>query len=358
MSNDPLVECAHAIASQFLAPLAAQADQAATPPVEQIRHLAEAGLLGLTTPQEYGGLGAPPHVVRDCLAAVAAGCGVTAFVYFQHLVGCRHLAGSANGPLKERLLPALAGGRRFCSLAFSHLRRPGPPILCARADGAAWVFDGTAPWMTGWGLADEVLLAGMLPDGRSAWVVAPLVESEALRASPPMRLCAMNASATVSLSCRGLRIGAERQVKTMTPAELAGDTAGAILFFTALSLGVARAAVELLRAGAPDAPLAGAAIALDRELAAARAAVDRWDDPATPVSRRGDVAALRAWCIDLGVRAAHAAVAGSGGAANGLDHPAQRLFREAMVYTLVAQTRDLRVATLDRVTHRGDPALA
>ena len=87
----------------------------------------------------------------------------------------------------------------------------------------------------------------------------------------------------------------------MTPAELAADTAGANLFFTALSLGVARAAVELLRAGDPDAPLAAAAAALDRELASARAAVDRWDDPATPVGRRGDVAALRARCIDLGV---------------------------------------------------------
>ena len=358
MPDDPLVERAQAIASQFLTPRAYRADRATGPPVEQIRHLAGAGLLGLTTPSEYGGRGAPPKVVRDCLAAIASGCGVTAFVAFQHLVGCRHIAGSANGPLKGRLLPELAGGRRFCSLAFSHLRRPGPPILQVRADADAWVFDGTAPWMTGWGLADEVLLAGVLPDGRSAWAVAPLVEGEALRASPPMRLCAMNASATVALECRGLRIGVERQVKTMTPAELAADTAGANLFFTALSLGVARAAVELLRAGAPGTPLAGAATSLDRELASARAAVDRRDDPATPAGRRGDVAALRARCIDLGVRAAHAAVAACGGAANGLDHPAQRLFREAMVYTLVAQTQDLRAATLERLTRPGDPAPA
>ena len=56
MSNDPLVERAHAIASRFLAPHT-RADRATTPPIEQIRHLAEAGLLGLTTPQEYGGLG-------------------------------------------------------------------------------------------------------------------------------------------------------------------------------------------------------------------------------------------------------------------------------------------------------------
>ena len=173
-----------------------------------------------------------------------------------------------------------------------------------------------------------------------------------------MRLCAMNASATVSLTCRDLRIGAERQVKAMTPAELAADTAGANLFFTALSLGVARGAIEFLRAADADAQLAGVATAMERELAAARAAVDRWDDPATPAGQRGDEAALRARCIDLGVRAAHAAVAAGGGAANGLDHPAQRLFREAMVYTLVAQTRDLRAATLSRLTRTGDPSSA
>src|SRR5205823_4207774 len=162
-----------------------------------------------------------------------------------------------------------------------------------------WVFDGTAPWMTGWGLADEVLLAGVLPDGSSAWVLAPLEEGETLRASPPVRLCAMNTSATVALECRCLRIGPERQVKVMTPAELAADTAGANLFFTALSLGVARAAIDLVR----DAPYPDLSDALEQELASVHAAVDLWDDPATPMDRRGDVTALRAWCIDLGVRA-------------------------------------------------------
>ena len=34
---------------------------------------------------------------------------------------------------------------------------------------------------------------------------------------------------------------------------------------------------------------------------------------------------IRAWCIDLGVRAAQAAVIASGGGANSLEHPAQRL---------------------------------
>src|SRR4051794_40228531 len=127
MSDDLLVERAHAIASRSLAPRAAQADQATEPPIEQIRLLAEAGLLGLTTPPEYGGRGAPPRVVRDCLAAVAAGCGVTAFVTFQHLVGCRHIAQSTNRPLKERLLPTLARRRPVCFPGSFPPPRPGAP---------------------------------------------------------------------------------------------------------------------------------------------------------------------------------------------------------------------------------------
>ena len=162
---------------------------------------------------------------------------MTAFVYFQHLGGCRHLAGQRQRVLEGAA--AAGAGRRAAVLLAGLLPPASPGAADPLRPGrrAAWVFDGTAPWMTGWGLADEVLLAGTLPDGRSAWVVAPLVESETLRASPPMRLFAMNASATVSLSCRRLRIEAERHVKAMTPEELEGDTAGAILFFTACRSG-------------------------------------------------------------------------------------------------------------------------
>ncbi|WP_437924237.1 hypothetical protein WMF37_35140 [Sorangium sp. So ce291] len=57
-------------------------------------------------------------------------------------------------------------------------------------------------------------------------------------------------------------------------------------------------------------------------------------------------ARVRAWCIDLGVRAAHAAAAATAGSANLLDHAAQRLFREPMLCSLTAQTRDPQAATV------------
>jgi alkylation response protein AidB-like acyl-CoA dehydrogenase len=361
-----LMERSREVADRVLAPRANQSDQAALLPAENIRRLAEAGLLGLTAPVAYGGVAAPAGVVRDFLETLAGACGVTAFVVFQHIVACRHIAGGENEALKGERLPALATGDRFCTVAFSHLRRPGPPTLRVELDGAGYVFNGTAPWATGWGLAHDVLLAGTLPDGNSLWVVAPLVERESFRISPPMRLCGMNASATVALTCRDLRFGPESCVKRMTAEQLAADTTYAILFFSVLSLGAASAAVRLMRTLAQargSTELSGAAEALAQEVTAARHAVNAAAEeisapgarelrPAGGREANAKAARVRAWCIDLGVRAAHAAVAASGGGANSLDHAAQRLFREAMVYTLTAQTRDLQTATVARLLDR------
>jgi alkylation response protein AidB-like acyl-CoA dehydrogenase len=291
-------------------------------------------------------------VVRAFLEILAGACGVTVFVAFQHLVACRHIGACENETLKKQLLPELASGERFCTLAFSHLRRPGPPAVQVEAAGDGYVFNGTAPWSTGWGLAQEVLLAGTLPDGRSVWVVAPLGAGDALTASPPMRLCAMTASATVSLTCRNLRVGPERLVKVMTREQLEGDTAGAILFFSSLSLGAAAGATTLLQALAEtrrSAAVADTVAGLEKELAAARQAVEAAAERLAADGGLEEALRVRAWCIDLGVRAAHAAVAANSGRANLMDCAAQRLLREAMVYTSTAQTPDLQAAILRRL---------
>lgn len=350
-----LLDRAREIADCLLAPRACQTDRADAPPAENIRALAEAGLLGLTTPARFGGHGAPGWVVRAYAEMLAAACGVTTFVQGQHQSACLLIAGGENDALKAALLPEMAAGKRLGAVAFSHLRRPGPPTLRAEPDGDSFVFTGTAPWVTGWGLMQEVVLGGTLPDGRLLYVVAPLVESDAMRVSGPMRLCAMNASGTVSLLCRGLRVGPERYLKTITREQMAQNDLAAILAVTPQPFGVTVAAIRLIRALAQargSALLASTADALEQELSAARRAVEAWQDRTAEAGYRESALRIRAWCIEMGVRAAHAAVAASSGGANDLNHPAQRLFREAMFYTVIAQTRDVQTATLERLTER------
>jgi alkylation response protein AidB-like acyl-CoA dehydrogenase len=348
-----LLACARAIADELLAPTAEQTDQAELLPAGHLRQLAEAGLLGIAIPAAYGGRGASRQVLREYQETLAAACGVTTFVQMQHVSAGALVAGGENEALKRDLLPRLAAGERLCSLAFSHLRRPGPPMVRAAWDGEAWRFDGVAPWMTGWGRMDEVVLAGTLDDGRFLYVAAPLEEGPALAASPPMRLCAMTASGTVSLTLRQFRVGPERYLKTVTPEQMRADDLTAALGPTALSLGVARASaghVRSLAEARASAPLAAVATALAAEIAALRSEVDAWADRVADVDYPANALRLRADAVELGTRAAHAAVVAGGGSANRLDHPAQRRYREALAYTLLAQTRDVQAATLARLT--------
>jgi alkylation response protein AidB-like acyl-CoA dehydrogenase len=287
------------------------------------------------------------------LEEIAAGCGVTAFCAFQHLVAARHVASSDNDPLKARVLPALATGARVATVAFSHLRRSGPPCLRASpSPDGGYVFTGTAPWATGLGLADDVLIAATLDDGTSIWAYLPL-ERDGMQRSPPLSLLCMSASGTVSLRCDALAVRPEEIVKRVRPEDLARDTALAALFFSALSLGATSAAIRVLtqqaaRSGEPLVTMAAARFAA--ALREARANVDRQAE--RPLDPEVEAAwyETRAACIDLGLRAAHAALAACGGAAATLDHPAQRILREAALYTTTAQGSLLRAATLARLT--------
>jgi alkylation response protein AidB-like acyl-CoA dehydrogenase len=85
---------------------------------------------------------------------------------------------------------------------------------------------------------------------------------------------------------------------------------------------------------------------------------DCWQDVETWTSRPEDPAftdsalAVRAHCVDLGVRAAFSAIVATGGSALKRDRDAQRIYREAMLYAVAPQTSALRKATLTRLLGR------
>ena len=339
------------IADTVLAPRALETDLSDDVPVDNVRRLADAGLLGLSTPERYGGFGAPGNVLRSYTEIIAAACGTTTFVQGQHLSACALIAGAENESLKCEALPMLASGRRICGVAFSHLRRPGAPTLRVEQDGDSYIFEGQAPWFTGWGLMDDTVLGGTLPDGRFLYVVTPL-DAPGIEASAPMRLCAMNASGTVILMIRGLRVPIANAMKTITREQMAANDLGAILGVTPQIFGVARASINLVAAlgeSRKSEVMRRTVEALESEMEALRGEVDSWRDQTAAENYREPALRVRAHCIEFGVRAAHAAVAATGGGANARDNQAQRLFREAMFYTLTAQTRDVQTATLEHI---------
>lgn len=347
-----LLQTAREICDTFIEPRAEAVDISGKPPHENLDALAGAGLVGITTPVEYGGSACSGAFMREYTEILTAACGTTWFILTQHYGACTMVA--SNPILRERFLRDMATGRHYVGVGFGHLRRPDP-VLRAEAVEGGWVLNGISPWVTGWPLLSGVIYGAVLPDDRHIYVYAPAAESVEQSSSPPLPLCAMNATATTEVRLTNLFVPEDNFIKHSSREEMArGDERG-IAGAVSPPLGCAVGSLRFLRKIGEKRKhlpfIVRTADALETEINACRTEARYWADgpKETPEYKPGALNA-RAWAIELGVRAAHMTVAASSGAANGLDHPAQRRFREAMFYTLTAQTGDIMGATLARLT--------
>ena len=128
-----------------------------------VRALARAGYYGLGISPEYGGLGADDAVRREYTELMASACGVTAFTQ-QHtfMPGAGFVGGGRSNALKQELLPRFASGTELCGVAFSHLRRPGPPMVWAERVPGGYRLSGKSA------LGDGVGHTGLVYSGRDS----------------------------------------------------------------------------------------------------------------------------------------------------------------------------------------------
>jgi alkylation response protein AidB-like acyl-CoA dehydrogenase len=362
-----LLAAARRVGETVLGPRAQETDQGTAPNRDNMRALAEAGLLGLGIPKAFGGQDASPAAQREIAEILASYCGVTTFTQAQHHGPSRMIANCPNEAMKALLLPKLATGEMMCGVSFAHLRRPGTPILRAEPVPGGYRLNGSAPWVTGWGLMNQFVFGAALPDGKFVYLWSPadradfpeLFEGVAppdgvwgeMNASAPIPLCAMNASATAILSMKDWFAPQAHWMLDSDRETMRRNDRNNVLGATAMPLGCAAGSVRLLceTAEKRDIPaVRRAAQAFTQEWNAAKERATLWIGKQTEPDYQ-EALKIRAWCIELAVRAAHAAVTASSGAANTLTHPAQRLLREAMFYTIQAQTQEVMDATLARL---------
>src|SRR6266487_6564352 len=85
-------------------------------PWENMRKLAEIGVLGMSVPEEYGGLGLPVFDTALLLEEIAKTCYVTAMATLGEAgVQTRVIATYAPSGIRKRILPAVVSGE--CLLA-------------------------------------------------------------------------------------------------------------------------------------------------------------------------------------------------------------------------------------------------
>ncbi|MGH9131834.1 MAG: acyl-CoA dehydrogenase family protein [Acidimicrobiales bacterium] len=396
-----LAEAARLVAEQVLAPRAQETDRAARVPQSNLEALASAGLFGIAcasgVPAAEGSAAgvsaARGGAMRQVQEALAGACGATYFVWAQHHSPVRRLRASPNSGLRNRWLDRLCAGEALAGVAFAYMRRPGPPPVRAERQPGGWQVDGVAPFVTSWGLADVFVVAGVsgaTVDSDQAgpdvvWFCLEGRATEAVRPSPPMALSVLGSTCTVVLRLEGLFVPDEDVVSVEPFAAWKARDRLATPQPSAAAFGVATRCASLLgslaaeREGTESGPLSRAAGSLTDELASCRAhaygladalAADALagGEEALPVDTampgpgaataatdhlEGHLAAMieaRAWGLDLAQRSAIALIAATGGRAMALDHPAQRLAREAAFYAIQAQTGPIRAATLARLT--------
>jgi alkylation response protein AidB-like acyl-CoA dehydrogenase len=137
-----------------IAPLADRIDQQAEFPREAMKALGQAGLLGLISAQEVGGMGESHRAATAVVEQLARVCMSTAMVTCMHY--CATAVIEAHG--RHELREAIAAGNHVSTLAFSETGSRShfwaPVGTAARQDGKI-VLNGSKSWVTSASEADS-----------------------------------------------------------------------------------------------------------------------------------------------------------------------------------------------------------
>lgn len=333
-----LVETARRLAADLLEPQAAAVD-ATTVPRSHLDALGVAGLLDL--------VGRPPGVVREVGEVLAGADLATWLVQAQHHGPLRRLLDSGAFP---REVSELQSGRRVAGVAFSQLRRwPSRPVRAERTAGG-WRFDGAAPWYTGWGLNDVMVLSGVDRDGTVVHALVDAAAGRGLEPTAPLEVTALRAACTVALGIRDLHVDTDRVVGEQPIEEWARADALHSANASPAVFGLARSALDLLRRHGIERDEASATAAADRisgQLDAVRAEAYHLMDHVAAQENTARRLELRACSLRLLTEATTAFVVAGAGSSLLARSPAQRKAREGLFLLVQAQTRASRQASLE-----------
>ena len=326
-----VLAAARGLADDLLFPDAMRVDGLDVLPLAHLDALAALGLYGAPVPAAAGGLGLDLQAYCTVVEELASGCLATTFVWLQHRGLVMTLAADDTpAALRDRWLGPACRGQVRGGIALGGLM-PGPPRLRARPDGGVWRLDGDAPWVTGWGLIDLLLVIARGPDDSVVSLILDAAAQPGLTVTRE-RLAAVNASVTVRLDFNAVLVPGDRRAGQVPfdPAE--SMRPDRMRVNGSLALGLVRRCARLLGPGP-----------LDDELAACR---DRLDDAITVGSDA--MAEARAAASNLAVRAAAALAVRDGSRSATVDQQVQRLAREALFLLVFGSRPGIKNALLRR----------
>ncbi|HWD96503.1 MAG TPA: acyl-CoA dehydrogenase family protein [Acidimicrobiales bacterium] len=187
---------------------AAIVDESLTIPSSHFSAFAAAGLYGALAPKDIGGLDLNLTEICDLVEQLAAACLTTTFVWLQHFRLLGTLLDSTTPESLRSMLPLIVRGEVKGGVSLGGLL-PGPARLTAEASDDGWLLNGDAPWVSGWGIVDKLVVTARDGAHSVASFVLDATLCEGVSVSP-LHLSAMNASSTVTVTFSNVKVPDDR----------------------------------------------------------------------------------------------------------------------------------------------------
>ncbi|MGE2832408.1 acyl-CoA dehydrogenase family protein [Mycobacterium sp. SMC-4] len=366
-----LVGLARDISDKVLAPIVDRHEKDETYPDGVFGTLAEAGLLSLPYPEEWGGGGQPYEVYLQVLEEIAARWAAVAVAVSVHSLSCHPLMSFGTDEQRRRWLPEMLGGSTIGAYSLSEPQAGSDAAALAckatPADGG-YRINGAKAWITHGGIADFYNLFARTGEG-SQGISCFLVprDTPGLTFGKPEEKMGLHAVPTTTAHYDNAIVDAERRIGS--------EGQGLQIAFSALDsgrLGIAAVAVGLAQAALDEAVaysqerttfgrkiidhqglaflLADMAAAVDSARATYLDAARR-RDAGLAYSRHASVAKLTA--TDAAMKVTTDAVQVLGGAGYTRDYRVERYMREAKIMQIFEGTNQIQRLVISRHLARG-----
>lgn len=145
-------QMARDFANSKIAPIAAEIDHSATFPEATVKEMGSLGFLGLTTPEQYGGVGADITSYALVVEEVSRVCGSHGLTLAAHnSLGCWPIAAIGTDEQKQKFLTPAAAGESLLSFGLTEAGAgsdAGGTLTTAVRDGDDWILNGSKMWIT------------------------------------------------------------------------------------------------------------------------------------------------------------------------------------------------------------------
>jgi butyryl-CoA dehydrogenase len=353
-----------------IAPRAREYDEQSRFPREQLKGLAELGLLGMIIPEEWGGAGFDAVAYALALEEISrADASVCVIVGVTNSVCCYPILSFGTDEQKRKYLVPLARGETLGAFCLSEPQAGSDATnLRTRAirDGDSYIINGTKSWVTSGGEAQTyIVMAVTGRDDDKSKVTAFIVEGDTpgLTVSSIEHKMGQRASQTAEMSFVDVRVpaanvlGGEGNGKRVAFNSLDNGRIG----IGALSTGLAQGALDEATKYAKERQAFGQPIAefqaiqfklanMATETDAARLLTWRAASAKDEGNRQAGFYAAMAklFASETANRVCADAVQIHGGNGYSRDYPVERMYRDARVLTIYEGTSEIQRIVISR----------